>query len=120
MRRIIVLLTVAAAMVATVVLTASGAVAQGPHPLEDFCESVDGDLSVGEGEIPNCTYTATIAVVEAQHGFTRTTSQVYNITITQLLSEGPPGTPGGEPIVSCQSPGGRDVPLDNPNCTPAS
>src|SRR5215211_3713496 len=119
MRRIIVLLTVAAAMVATVVLTASGAVAQGPHPLEDFCESVGGEVSVGEeGEIPNCTYTVT-TTVPAQHGFTRTTSQVYNIDVVEVIG-GHPARTVGEPIVSCQSPGGRDVPLDNPNCTTAS
>ncbi len=117
MRRIIVLLTVAAAMGAMVVLTASGAVAQ-PQPLEEFCDSVEGDISFGEGDIPNCTYTKSTSV-DAQHGFTRTTSQVYNIRISQY-PEGLPGETVGNPIVSCQNPQGKDVPVDNPNCTPVS
>src|SRR5215208_2647001 len=121
MRRIIVLLTVAAAMGAMVVLTASSAVAQTPPPpLEDFCESVGGEVSVGEeGEIPNCTYTVTTTVPD-QHGFTRTTSQVYNIDVVEVIG-GHPARTVGEPIISCQNPGGQDVPNPeiNPNCTPA-
>jgi hypothetical protein len=119
MRRIIVLLTVAAAMAAMVVLTASGAVAQ-PQPLVTFCNAHQGTITFGP---PTCTYTET-AEVPAQHGFTLTTSQVFTLTIMQVNVEDPlssVGTPVGEPtIVSCQNPGGKDVPVGNPNCTPVS
>ena len=110
MRRILLVLTVAATMGAMVALTASGAVAQ-PQPLEEFCETVGGTITFGP---PTCTWTETTDPVPAQHGFTRTTSQVYQITIMQL---GQPPTAVGDPIPSCQNPAGRDVPLDNPNCT---
>ena len=118
MKRIMLLLTVAATMSAMVVLTASGAVAQdgggGPPSLEAYCNDVvHGSYSTGP---PTCTYTGTIAGVPAQHGFTRTTSQVYTLTIMQWPG-GIPGSPVGMPIESCQNPAGRDVPLDNPNCT---
>ena len=113
MRRIIVLLTVAAAMGAMVVLTASGAVAQ-PQPLQEFCDAHNGTISFGP---PTCTFTET-NVVPAQHGFTRSTSQVFTLTIMQLTSGEDP-TPVGQPIVSCQNPQGKDVPVNNPNCTPA-
>ncbi len=59
---------------------------------------------------------------EAQHGFTRSTSQEFTLTISQLNVDDPTssvGTPVGEPIVSCQNPQGKDVSLRNPNCTPA-
>src|SRR5919107_6128898 len=99
MRRIIVLLWVAAAMGAMVVLTASGAVAQdgggGPPSLEAYCyDVVHGSYSTGP---PTCTYTGTIAGVPAQHGFTRTMSQVYTLTIMQW-PDGIPGDPVGGPI----------------------
>src|SRR5215212_311167 len=111
MKRIIVLLTVATTMGAMVVLTASGAVAQGgPGPLRDFCDTVDGTITFSP---PTCTWTVTTDPVEAQHDFTRATSQVYSINIMHL---------GQDPTLvdtfeSCLSPGGREVPLDNPNCT---
>ena len=119
MRRILLLLWVAAAMSAMVALTVSGAVAQdggGPPALEAYCNDVvHGSYTTGP---PTCTYTETTGV-PAQHGFTRTTSQEYTLTIMQWPG-GIPGDPVGQPIVSCQNPGGKDVPLDNPNCTPAS
>jgi hypothetical protein len=107
---------VAAAMGAMVVLTASGAVAQEPTPLETFCSDHNGGISISDGP-PTCTYTEN-TVVPAQNGFTQTTSQVFTLTIDQLLANENP-TPVGEPTVSCQNPHGKDVSLDNPDCTPA-
>ncbi len=123
MRRIIVLLTVAATMGAMVLLTASVAVADhvgGYDGLEAFCEAHDGTMSLGNGEPggPACTYTET-AEAPAQHGFTLTTSQAFRINVAEFNAHEAP-TPVGEPIVCCQNPGGIDVRMDNPNCTPAS
>ena len=120
MRRIIVLLTVAAAMGAMAVLTASGAVAQeGPPPLEAFCAAHGGQINPPGTGTPTCTYTERTEV-PAEHGFTLVTSQVFTITIMDVGSG--IGTPVGEPIVSCENPGGKDVPLSNPNpnCTAAA
>jgi hypothetical protein len=115
-RRIMRVVAVAAAMGAMVVLTASGAVAQEPVPLETFCSDHNGSISISEGP-PTCTYTEN-TVVPAQDGFTQTTSQVFTLTIDQLLANENP-TPVGEPTISCQNPHGKDVSLDNPSCTPA-
>jgi hypothetical protein len=125
MRRMIVLLTMAATMGAMVLLTASVAFANhegggGGVGLEAFCEAQvpKGTMSIESGG-PTCTYTVT-AEAPAQHGFTLTTSQVFRINVGEFNAHAAP-TPVGEPIpVSCQNPGGIDVPVDNPNCTAAS
>ena len=121
MRRLIVLLTMAATMGAMVLLTASVAFADhdgGGVGLQAFCDAHGGNMSVEPGG-PACTYTET-AEAPAQHGFTLTTSQVFRINVAEFNAHAAP-TPVGEPIpVSCQNPGGIDVPVDNPNCTAAS
>ena len=118
MRRIL-LLVASAAMV--VMMTASVAVADhdgGGVGLTAFCDAHGGTMSVESGG-PTCTYTET-AEAPAQHGFTLTTSQVFRINVAEFNAHAAP-TPVREPIpVSCQNPGGIDVPVDNPNCTAAS
>jgi hypothetical protein len=103
-----------------VMMTASAAVADhtgGGVGLEAFCDAHGGTMSVEPGG-PACTYTETTEA-PAQHGFTLTTSQVFRINVAEFNAHEAP-TPVGEPIVSCQNPGGIDVSKDNPNCTPAS
>ena len=123
MRPIIGLLTVAATVGAMVLLTASVVVADhvGYNDLVPFCEHHDGEISLGDGPGgPTCTYTeTTAAVAPAQHGFTLTKSQVVRIDVAEFHAHEAP-TPVGEPIVSCQDPGGTDVSKDNPKCTPTS
>jgi hypothetical protein len=124
MRRIMMLAAVATTMVTMVVLTAPVALAQSEHEFAtEYCPAHGGTISGPEpGEGPICTFTETTSGIPAEHGFTLTKSQEYRVSFTDYRNSGgnPTPTPVGNPTtVSCQNPGGKDVPLDNPNCTQA-
>jgi hypothetical protein len=118
MRRIMMLVAVAATVATMVVLTAAVAFAQGGQAFEDFCAAHNGEITVGP---PTCTFTQLTPGIPAQHGFTLTEGQVVQVTIMGFGDgTNPQVEEVGEPtIVSCQNPQGRDVPLSNPNCTRA-
>jgi hypothetical protein len=119
MRRIMLLVTVAATVAAMVVLTAAVAFAQGGQAFEEFCAAHNGEITVGP---PTCTFTQLTPGIPAQHGFTLTEGQVVQVTIMGFNNgTNPQVEEVGQPtIVSCQNPHGKDVPLSNPNCRRAS
>jgi hypothetical protein len=127
MKRMMMVVAMAAAAAAMVLLTAPAVVAQGVT-FDDYCAEQGSQVTIGSGP-PTCTFTQkTPRAVSAQHGFTLTTEQLVSITLPEYAGETanggnptPTPVPGSSPtIVSCQNPGGKDVPLSNPNCTPAA